>query len=68
MARYISLRIRPYRVYKSRRRDRAWVVWDHRHVRFLVGPDGAWLHPTHAAAIAALDAHLREQAATEPTA
>ena len=78
MARYIHLRerTRPYRIAHSTTRD-GWVVWDRRRfigtslAGLVVRPSSdshAWLHPTHAAAIAALDAHLREQAATEPSA
>lgn len=76
MHRHIPLheRTRPYWITRT---SYGWVVWDRR--RFIgtrkpgdiVDPDlpgAVWLHPTHAAAVAALDAHLREQAATEPTA
>ena len=67
-------RTRPYRI---TREPYCWVVWDRRrdigtvYSGVILGPESprtAWAHPTHAAAIAALDAHLREQAATEPTA
>lgn len=76
MARHIDLhtRTRPYWITRT---SYGWVVWDRRrdigtvYPGVILGPDSprtAWAHPTHAAAIAALDAHLREKAATEPTA
>ena len=61
----LSAWISPYHVYKFRRLDRGWAIWDRRRARHLGYPGDIWLYPTHAAAIAALDAHLREQAATE---
>lgn len=71
MARYILLyeRTRPYRITRSIALG-CWVVWDRRrHIgTALPGVLVGWLHPTHADAVAALDAHLREQAAKEPTA
>lgn len=70
MPRHIDLHTwpRPYQIYKSPLRDSAWAIWDRRHARHLGYSDGTWLHSTHAAAVAALDAHLREQAITEPSA
>ena len=76
MTRYITLRerTRPYRITRGLY---GWAVWDRRchigtgNLGDLLGPFSpfaARLHPTHAAAVAALDAHLREQAATEPSA
>lgn len=60
--------LRPYQVYRSLLCDGGWVIWDRHHARHLVRPGGDWIHPTHTAAVAALDAHLREQAVTEPSA
>ena len=71
MPRYIPLRerTRPYRITRSIAPG-CWVVWDRRrHIgTALLGAPIGWIHPTHAAAVAALDAHLREQALKEPTA
>lgn len=71
MTRYIPLRERtcPYRITRGFALD-GWIVWDRRH---LIGSDFPgeiiiWDCPTHAAAVVALDAHLREQALKEPTA
>ncbi len=76
MTRHIDLhtRTRPYWITRA---SPGWIIWDRRRsigtprlgsiLRPSSDPD-AWLHPTHAAAVAALDAHLREQAATEPSA
>lgn len=63
MTRHIPMneRTRPYWIYKFRRVDPGWAVWDRRRARLLAAPDGTWLHPTHADAVAALDAHLRER-------
>ena len=76
MTRYIPLneRTRPYRITRGLY---GWAIWDRRHhvgtsnLGDLLGPISSFaarMHPTHAAAIAALDQHLREQAATEPSA
>lgn len=73
MHRHIDLhtRTRPYRITRS---PYGWFIWDRRrHIGTnamgdLPGPAWApvtWMYPTHAAAVAALDAHLREQAAKE---
>jgi len=78
MTRYIPMheRTRPYWIKRGITLD-GWVVWDRRRcigedapgdILRPAGPIPAWAYPTHAAAIAALDAHLREQAATEPSA
>ena len=72
MTRYIPLRerTRPYRITRGLAMD-DWIVWDRRHCIGidLPGEIIIWDCPTHAAAAAAaLDAHLREQALKEPTA
>lgn len=69
MARYIPLRHRT-RPYWITRIAAGWAVRDRRRCIGTSRPGVTIdrLHPTHAAAIAALDAHLREQAATEPPA
>lgn len=72
MTRYILPyeRTRPYRITRSIALG-CWVVWDRRRYvgTALPGmPITPLAHPTHAAAVAALDAHLREQALKEPTA
>ena len=59
------IRILPYYIYKSPLMYDSWAIWDRRRARHLGYPGDIWLYPTHAAAIAALDAHLREQAAKE---
>lgn len=76
--RYIRLceRTRTYRIARDVTLE-GWIVWDRRRfigtpllgsiLRPSSGPD-EWLHPTHAAAVAALDTHLREQAAMEASA
>lgn len=72
-----TLPVRFTRPYRITRTSYGWVVWDRRcdigtvYPGGILGPDlpvTPWPHSTHAAAIAALDAHLREQAATEPSA
>lgn len=69
MTRYIPLneRTRPYRI---ARLASGWVVWDRRRYigAWVPGDLICWGHPTHAAAVAGLVAHLREQAVTEPSA
>lgn len=76
MTRHIPMneRTRPYWITRT---DYGWTIWDRRsHLRgdvlwvILARPLPAtpWVHPTHAAAIAALDQHLREQAAMEASA
>ena len=71
MTRYIPLRerTRPYRTTRGFAMD-DWIVRDRRHCIGIDLPGEIIIRacPTHAVAVAALDAHLREQAAKAPTA
>lgn len=67
MTRHIPMneRTRPYRITRT---ATGWTIWDRRrhigtdNMGNLLAPGWpvtTWAHPTHTAAIAALDAHLR---------